>query len=84
MIKRTPQEIADFFGCYVAMDKILGSGWYGYALKPHRENTLWFSHNEDPLQLYIPSELINIPANHDWTKLYEPSCKASDDKEVEK
>ena len=33
MIKRTPQEIADFFQCYVAQDE--DGDWYMYKDKPN-------------------------------------------------
>ena len=73
MIKRTPQEIADFFGCYVAMDK--SGRWYVYRNKPERreKDSFWF----EPLSfsLYLNDSLIDIPASHDWTTLYEPAIK---------
>lgn len=73
MIKKTPQEIADFFGCYVAMDK--SGRWYVYRNKPERreKDSFWF----EPLSfsLYLNDSLIDIPANHDWHTLYEPAIK---------
>lgn len=73
MSKRTPQEIADFFGCYVVMDKI--GIWYAYPNKPEirEEDECWF----EPLSfsLYLNDYFIDIPANHDWTTLYEPAIK---------
>ena len=73
MSKRTPQEIADFFGCYVAMDK--SGRWYVYRNKPERreKDSFWF----EPLSfsLYLNDSLIDIPANHDWHTLYEPALK---------
>ena len=39
MIRRDPQEIADFFGCYVAQNPETG-GWYLFREKPERDETL--------------------------------------------
>ncbi len=71
MIKRTPQEIADFFGCYVAQDE--SGEWYMYKDKPIRneDRGIWVGSIEDPLR--IPYMTVEIPDNHDWTHLYEPN-----------
>ena len=73
MIKRTPQEIADFFGCYVVMDK--SGRWYVYRNKPERreKDNVW--DNLTGYCLYLDSYFVDIPANHDWTTLYEPAIK---------
>ena len=70
MIKRGPQEIADFFQCYVAQDK--DKYWFMYKDKPIRNNFrgIWVGSIEDPLG--IPYKTVEIPANHHWTTLYEP------------
>lgn len=71
MIKRTPQEIADFFGCYVVMDK--SGRWYVYRNKPERreKDNVW--DNLTGYCLYLDCYFVDIPANHDWTTLYEPA-----------
>ena len=70
MIKRTPQEIADFFQCYVAQDK--DGEWYMYKDKPMRneDRGIWVGSIADPLR--IPYMTVEIPDNHFWTTLYEP------------
>lgn len=70
MIKRSPQEIADFFGCYVAQD--MSDRWYAYQKKPHmeRKNT-WVTDDGGSICM-IGDDLFDIPDNHDWTVLYEP------------
>ena len=70
MIKRTPQDIADFYGCYVAQDE--SGEWYMYKDKPMRneDRGIWVGSIDDPLR--IPWMTIDIPADHDWTHLYEP------------
>lgn len=70
MIKRTPQEIADFFGCYVAQD--MSDRWYAYEEKPHMErNNTWDIDCGRSVSI-IGDDLFDIPADHDWTHLYEP------------
>lgn len=44
MNKRTPQEIADFFGCYVAMDS--DGTWYMHETKPEIRDIIWVSQEE--------------------------------------
>lgn len=73
MIKRVPQEIADFFQCYVAQDE--DGDWYMYKDKPMRneDRGIWVGSIDDPLR--IPYMTVEIPDNHFWTMLYEPrSC----------
>lgn len=72
MIKRTPQEIADFFGCYVAM--AADGTWYITTEKPEKNTFDW------KIQRYnrwhkIKDFMIDVPSDHDWTKLYEPQGK---------
>ena len=80
MIKRTPQEIADFFQCYVAQDK--DGDWYMYKDKPMRneDRGIWVGSIADPLR--IPYMTVEIPDNHFWTILYEPQSADSDNKEA--
>lgn len=70
MIKRTPQEIADFFQCYVAQDST--GYWFVYEDRPRPSAIyeLWNSSTGDRSCIF--SRLINVPAVHDWTHLYEP------------
>ena len=74
MIKRTPQEIADFFGCYVAMD--VDGEWCAYSEEPQIDRTrdLWDAPHFYKF-LYLEPDFIDIPANHDWHTLYEPAIK---------
>ena len=62
MIKRTPQEIADFFQCYVAQDE--DGDWYMYKDKPMRneDRGIWVGSIDDPLR--IPYMTVEIPDNH--------------------
>ena len=80
MIKRTPQEIADFFQCYVAQDE--SGEWYMYKDKPMRneDRGIWVGSIDDPLR--IPYMTVEIPDNHFWTILYEPQSADSDNKEA--
>ena len=68
MIKRTPQEIADFFGCYIAMNK--NGAWYGFNDKPELAENTWRVNNKG--FTFIPETMIDFPFNHDWKQLYEP------------
>lgn len=74
MIKRTPQEIADFFGCYVAMDK--DGDWFAYSEEPliYRIRDYWDTLHSYK-DIYLRPDFIDIPASHDWTTLYEPAIK---------
>lgn len=70
MIKRTPQEIADFYGCYVAQDK--DGDWYIYEKAPVADlsEAIW---RDGGRSAETPHEaFMAVPENHDWTKLYEP------------
>lgn len=75
MIKRTPQEIADFLGCYVAMDT--DGDWFAYSEKPQIDKTgdCWYTlHSYKDVYLLRP-DFIDIPINHNWHTLYEPALK---------
>ena len=78
MIKRLPQEIADFFGCYVVQDKAL-SAWYLFREKPERDETLgWVTSSGNENAALISSICIDVPTDHDWTHLYEPQADNKD------
>lgn len=70
MIRRTPQEIADFFGCYIAQDK--DGDWYIYEKAPALElfDAMW---KDGGRSAKTPHEaFMAVPDDHDWTHLYEP------------
>ena len=70
MIKRTPQEIADFFQCYVFQGRERNSfymtpgktGWNGEDFVLHCDGALSL----------IDMKLVDISPDHDWAHLYEP------------
>ena len=68
MIRRTPQEIADFFGGYVVQSK--EGLWYMLNSKPKVEGNNWIGNGESSIR--INEGLISVSVNHDWTHLYEP------------
>lgn len=70
MNKHTPQEWADITGCYVAQDK--NGLWYLYRDKPGKDSLLcrWITVNR--FYMCLLERLVDIPADHDWTHLYEP------------
>lgn len=70
--KRTPQEIADFFNCYVAMDK--DGEWFLYSEEPRLERYSWDSSKG---LIYLRDNLgflsfILATEDHDWRTLYRP------------
>ena len=70
MIKRTPQEIADFFGGYVFQGRDRDS-FYMTKGKPGWNGADFTLHCDGMLSL-IDKAVVAIPADHDWTHLYEP------------
>lgn len=70
--RRTPQEIADFFNCYVAMDE--DGEWYLYSEEPRFGRYSWncskglFRHM-DTLGFLC---FILVTENHNWRTLYRP------------
>lgn len=80
--RRTPQEIADFFNCYVAMDE--KGSWYMHEhapmLKPIDRmkpiDRIWVCKHGESLLLYsLCSDALNIldiPEDHNWRTLYRP------------
>lgn len=70
--RRTPQEIADFFNCYVAMDK--DGEWFLYSEEPRLERYSWDSSKG---LIYLRDNLgflsfILATEDHDWRTLYRP------------
>ena len=79
MIKRTPQEIADFFQCYVAQNE---SGYFKiYSEKPEfiLENEMygvknvWVMANKPEGVFEYITNLVDVPEDHDFHRLYEPN-----------
>lgn len=70
MTKRTPQEIADFFGCYVFEAETEGD-FYVTKQKPIQDYDCYVMSVDDGA-LGILSEFVSFPADHDRTHLYEP------------
>ena len=70
MNKRTPQEIADFFGCYVVQDRDTGS-WGLCENKVELGETGWRWYTAGNI-IPLSPDIVIAPADHDWTKLYEP------------
>lgn len=72
MIRRTPQEIADFFGCYVAQNE--KGRWKLYCAKPifckGMDNKIDWDSEYD--QVPIMGCTVDVPADHDCKHLYEP------------
>lgn len=75
MTKRSPQEIADFFGCYVAQDQ--AGSWFLYQDKPIliNENVSFAFWALSEISILLNEKLIDVPANHHWRCLYEPQAK---------
>ena len=70
MIKRTPQEIADFFGYYVFSTD--AKTWYVAHEAPKLRATGWICKKYNRL----PPKIIDVPSDYDWTHLYEPHNKS--------
>lgn len=66
MIKRTPQDIADFFGCYVA--QTYNGDWFVHTDKPVMHKGAWVSHTG----IGFPNQMVEAPDDHDWIILYKP------------
>ena len=79
MISRTPQEIADFFGCYLVRNKY--GDWYLISDKPEIVDGNWVVNRTCEYAIQIDVRLINVSANHDWTTLYSPKSLNSDNKD---
>lgn len=75
--RRTPQEIADFFNCYVAMDK--DGFWYLYDKEPSigKGNYSWSMAYDNTGKVLSLDEsfcflLLNAEEDHNWRTLYRP------------
>jgi len=74
--KRTPQEIADFFNCYVAMNE--KGSWYLYNHEPMLTpfGPIWFSQRGDAFAFGSSDAnvflFLEVPEDHDWRTLYRP------------
>lgn len=79
MIKRTPQEIADFFGCYVAQDE--AGCFMIYSEKPefiledemYGVKNVWVMANKPEGVFEYITSLVDVPEDHDFHRLYEPN-----------
>ena len=73
MIRHSPQEIADFFGCYVVQSEKDGI-WYVIPYKPTKFENGWaYRYSCDVVP--IDKKYIEAPADHDWTHMYEPCVR---------
>lgn len=70
MIKRTPQEIADLFGCYLVKDS--DGDWFGFLERPiHNHYTWYVPNNNNSFCISIEESLIDWQG--DWNdSLHEP------------
>lgn len=66
MIKRLPQEIADFTGCYVAQTAT--GYWFLSEEKPPLRSYGWITRDRYDL----PDVFVDVPEGHSWEFLYEP------------
>ena len=79
MNKHTPQEWADWTGCYVNQDK--NGLWYLHKNKPELmlEEGYWNPQKgASDFEMNIFSILISASADHNWTHLYEPDSYYQD------
>lgn len=73
--RRTPQEFADFFNCYVAMDE--DGYWYLYSGEPilGKDDMSWKVRDVgtgDILSISKCFLLLNAEEDHNWKTLYRP------------
>lgn len=72
--KRTPQEIADFFGCYVAMDE--DGSWHLFTEEPSLitdVKEIWMPKNSRIyIYLFINDAFLSKPNPINWRTLYRP------------
>ena len=71
MIKRTPQEVADFYQGYV-FNSCSALSWVVTPDKPKIVNGEWTWDHDSILWFTLPVYALNVPADHHWTHLYEP------------
>lgn len=81
MIKKTPQEIADFFQCYVAQDK--NGTWCLFEDKPEIDEdvAIWLLPQKGNAGLLVKS-CVNPQKDHHWTHLYEPRLSTKSENSV--
>ena len=84
MIKRTPQEIADFFQCYVAQQ---GCGdWTLFNKRPSLKNSFgvssWQMNDADDGYSWLLEGWVDVPAGHNWTHLYEPRLSTKSENSI--
>ena len=84
MIKRTPQEIADFFQCYVAQQ---GCGdWTLFNKRPSLKNSFgvssWQMNDADDGYSWLLEGWVDVPADHHWTHLYEPRLSTKSENSI--
>ena len=81
MTKRSPQEIADFFGCYVVQDgDDVGRYFHAFSERPtlttdedFRIRNVWCTPGKlDCVNWFISIECVEVPEGHDYHILYEP------------
>lgn len=74
MIKRTPQEVADFYQGYV-FNSCSALSWVVTPDKPKIVNGEWTWDHDSILWFALPVYALDVPVNHHWTHLYEPQGK---------
>ena len=72
MIKRSPQEIADFCQGYV-FNSCSALSWVITPDKPKIVNGEWTWDHDSILWFSLPVYALDVPADHHWTHLYEPN-----------
>ena len=78
MIKRTPQEIADFCQGYV-FNSCSALSWVVTPDKPKIVNGEWTWDHDSILWFSLPVYALDVPADHHWTHLYEPNYQKEAD-----
>ena len=78
MIKRSPQEIADFCQGYV-FNSCSASSWVVTPDKPKIVNGEWTWDHDSILWFTLPVYTLDVPVNHHWTHLYEPNYQKPTD-----
>lgn len=71
--RRTPQEIADFFNCYVCTDK--NEILFVFPNEPTIKGNHWNDWNDLPsfgFSFYLDEHFHILPKDHNWRTLYRP------------
>ena len=72
MIRRTPQEIADFFGIYLAQN--ISGDWHGYEEKPIKQKSgNWGIRDFSAAEIGMDEYIIDLPDYNEYGKLYIPN-----------